>query len=287
MIWHRLGSLVALPCIAALMVTSVANARARSPCVVDNGMAFVPAGYVSLGQDADASTGRKVSVAGFWIDKTEVTVARFAAFVATTGYRTQAERDGSSAVFVAPDQLSGDSPAQWWRLVHGASWRFPQGPTKPPARLDEPVVQVTLEDAQAFARWAKRELPSEAEWELAARGGDTVPHTPEQWAYDQQGKPKANTWQGFFPIVNDATDGYAGVAPVGCFAPNGYGIYDMIGNVWELTLDRKSRHPIIKGGSYLCALNYCSNFKPAARLAQEQNLGTSHIGFRTITRLGK
>lgn len=285
--WRRLSFLVVLPCIAALMVTSVATARERSQCVVDNGMVFVPAGHVSLGQDADASTGRRVSVAGFWIDKNEVTVARFAAFVAATGYRTQAERDGNSAVFVAPDQLSGDSPVQWWRLVRGANWRFPQGSAGSAAKPDEPVVQVTLEDAQAFVRWAKRELPSEAEWELAARGGDTEPHTPAQWAYDQQGRPKANTWQGFFPIVNEAADGYAGVAPVGCFEPNGYGLYDMIGNVWELTLDSKNSHPIIKGGSYLCALNYCSNFKPAARLAQEKNLGTSHIGFRSIRRPGQ
>ncbi len=265
-----------------------AAARTAAPkaCAHLDGDVSIPAGEVLLGEDGDASPGRRVRVAAFRIDRHEVTNRQFAAFVRATGYRTQAEVEGAGAVFVTPEHLQGlDDAAQWWRLKRGASWRAPTGPGSDiVGRMDEPVVQVTYADAQAYARWTGRALPDEAQWERAARGRHTQGAKPSSWAYDASGRPTANTWQGVFPVMDSADDGHHGLAPVGCFQPNAFGLYDMIGNVWEWTREARPGSPdrVVKGGSFLCAFNYCANFRPAGWQAQEADLPTSHIGFRTI-----
>lgn len=253
----------------------------------------------SVGHYPDEAPVRSVDVQGFWIDTFEVTNAQFAAFVNATGYVTVAERgagDGSSAltpggaVFTLPQRGSLGQ----WVFMPGANWRHPDGPASSiEGKESEPVVQIALEDARAYATWAGRVLPSESQWEYAARGGlDAKTYawgdelvTAEDW--------KANTWQGAFPYENSADDGFVGRSPVGCFAPNGYGVYDMIGNVWEWTRDLYSagdtadlavglHRGVIKGGSFLCAPNYCQRYRPAARHPQDADLGTNHLGFRTV-----
>jgi formylglycine-generating enzyme len=248
------------------------------------GMVWVPAGTVTMGSDVyPEETHRTVTVNGFWIDRTEVTNAEFAAFVKATKYVTVAERQGTkgAAVFVLPSGNTDlSSAANWWRYVEGANWRHPGGPdTSIEDRDHFPVVAITLEDATAYAKWKGRRLPTEAEWEHAARAGAATLPEREQ--------PKnANTWQGVFPIIDTAEDGFTGIAPVGCYKPNGYGLYDSIGNVWEFTADAyENQTPpahVIKGGSFLCAPSYCLRYRPAARQPQEDGLGTSHVGFRTV-----
>ncbi|WP_288441575.1 formylglycine-generating enzyme family protein [uncultured Pseudomonas sp.] len=248
-----------------------------------------------------------VTIEDFWIDHTEVTRAQFASFVASTGYVTEAERNGAAAVFHASlDNAQAESALPWWRYVKGADWRHPDGPQAAPALLDaHPVTMVTLADAQAYATWRGNELPSEAEWEYAARGGQASQRLGEE-PVDEQGRPTANYWQGVFPVHDAGEDGYAGLAPVGCFAANAYGLFDMIGNVWEWTADAQrgpiighangdpglsrsllgTAHPqVIKGGSYLCASSYCARYRTAARERQEADMATSHVGFRTIRRV--
>jgi formylglycine-generating enzyme required for sulfatase activity len=283
------------------------------------GMVWVPAGSFTFGDTVypEEQPVRPVSVQGFWMDRTEVTNAQFAAFVAATGYVTTAERavdtrlhpglpldmqQPGAVVFVSPADLRGGGDVrQWWKYIPGAQWRHPGGPSTTLQGLDAlPVVAVTAEDGQAYARWKGHQLPTEQEWEWAALGsqlrstGDTM--QPEA----------ANTWQGFFPLSNQAKDGFERAAPVGCFQANGYGLFDMIGNVWELTADRyteshspqnnvppdqppaaqrpgapSGRH-VIKGGSFLCAPNYCMRYRAAARQPQEDDLASSHVGFRTV-----
>ncbi|MDH4559921.1 formylglycine-generating enzyme family protein [Pseudomonas sp. BN411] len=248
-----------------------------------------------------------VEVGDFWIDRTEVTRAQFAAFVESTGYITEAERSGGAAMFRAPLETAGDGSAlPWWRYVEGANWRHPEGPEGPEVKLDQyPVTLVTLADAQAYAQWRGNQLPGEAEWEYAARGADASQRLGEE-PLDSHGRPAANYWQGVFPVQDAAEDGFAGLAPVGCFAANAQGLFDMIGNVWEWTADAQwgplishangdpgqlraalgpSRPRIIKGGSYLCATSYCARYRAAARERQEADLATSHVGFRTIRRI--
>lgn len=255
-----------------------------------------------------------VCVDGFSIMPTEVTNAQFEAFVNSTGHVTRAERGWkasekggpsinlppSSAVFQKPT-ITNPRSMNWWRLVEGANWRYPFGPEGPEAVAEEPVVHITREDAVAFADWAGGRLPTEEEWEFAARGGDTrAPHVLPVAQTDE-----ANTWQGLFPITNDATDGYERLAPVKSFPPNALGLYDMLGNVWELTSspytpshsqrDKAIVGPsgldpsqpgvavsTIKGGSYLCAPNFCQRYRTEARQAQDVAFGTSHIGFRLV-----
>lgn len=299
------------------------------------GMVRVSGGSFVLGDTVYPEEGPLTitSVPDFWMDRTEVTNAQFAAFVQATGYVTTAERpvdlhrhpglpaalqQPGALVFVMPTDLQrGGDITQWWQYRAGANWRHPGGPNTSIEGMDAfPVVAVTLEDAQAYARWLGRSLPSEAQWEWAARGGAVA--GPGDTTQPMQ----ANTWQGLFPVNNRADDGFAGIAPVGCFAPNGYGLFDMIGNVWELTRDvyqpfheaghrasegahndprnntppdqppPASRLPanapgtttqhVIKGGSYLCAPSYCMRYRAGARQGQEDDLATNHVGFRTV-----
>lgn len=251
------------------------------------GMVWVPGGRFQMGDDVYPEEGpvREVSVAGFWMDRTEVTNGAFRAFVDATGYVTVAERVGQTAgaaVFVMPGADADlSNPTSWWRYVSGANWRHPGGPeTSIEGRDQFPVVALTLADITRYAAWKGRALPSEAEWEWAARAG-----APQ--AEDHPAPDAANTWQGVFPVIDTADDGFTGVAPVGCFKPNAFGLADMIGNVWEWTSDGYDGVPnahVIKGGSYLCASNYCLRYRPGARQAQEDDLGTSHLGFRTVLR---
>ncbi|MFP5389924.1 MAG: formylglycine-generating enzyme family protein [Gammaproteobacteria bacterium] len=285
------------------------------------GMAWVEGGTFVFGSErgyaderpADAARTR---VGGFWMDQTEVTVAQFDAFVRATGYVSDAERQGGAVVFVQPkdEEPNKDEPGRgalsWWRFVKGADWRHPAGPGSS-AQANLPVTQVTQADALAYAQWLGRDLPTEAEWEYAGKAGqegealDTAPRDP-------QGKPAANYWQGAFPLVDAGADGHKGIAPVACYGANAFKLYDMIGNTWEWTRDpytgprqshangdtsvalaeneRRSRASnvptVIKGGSYLCSPDYCVRYRASAREAQEADLGTAHIGFRTVLRNG-
>lgn len=278
------------------------------------GMVWVPGGQFAFGDTVypEEQPVRSTTVAGFWMDRTEVTNDEFAQFVAATGYVTVAERAVDTAqhpglppdlqvpgavVFTPPNDLQGGgSLMQWWRYTAGAQWRHPGGPaTAIAGRGAFPVVTVTLADAQAYARWKGRTLPTEAQWEWAARAGQT------QAGLDHNQPAQANTWQGLFPVVNSGDDGFIGLAPVGCYAPNAWGLFDLVGNVWELTADVYQPHHlqpaealsagqrgsatgqhVIKGGSFLCAPNYCMRYRSGARQPQDDDLGASHLGFRTV-----
>ena len=260
------------------------------------------------------------TVAPFAIERHPVTNAQFAAFVDATGYVTVAERPLDPALYpgVAPaDLLPGAlvfrptaAPVnltdwrQWWDWAPGANWRAPFGAGSDIAgKQDHPVVQVAYPDAAAYAAWAGRRLPTEAEWEYAARAGSdsTYPWGDEPTV---GGEPMANTWQGRFPYRNDGARGWMGTSPVGAFPPNGFGLLDMIGNVWEWTTTRFSAghravpgnaccppgsdpdptvSQTLKGGSHLCAPEYCHRYRPAARSPQSQDSSTTHIGFRCVT----
>jgi len=275
------------------------------------GMVWVPPGSFIVGSRHGYADERPASdattVEGFWIDRTEVTNAQFAAFVESTGFVTEAERGGASAVFEPraipdggrADETADDAPS-WWRHVPGADWRHPEGPASSlEGRMNQPVVQVTFADATAYARWRGGALPTEVEWEFAARSGGALEDAGAP--VDDAGRPTANYWQGQFPNENAAKDGYRGRAPVGCFPANSLGIYDMIGNVWELTRDPyRGQRPahctghvegpkdldaepaVIKGGSFLCAASYCARYRSSARHPHEAHLAAAHVGFRTV-----
>lgn len=264
----------------------------------------IPPGRVERGRTfrPEERVGGRGDVDAFEIDATEVTVRQYAEFVAVTGYVSSAERRGpdgerrGAAVF---DRTTGV-----WRLDPTADWRHPLGTAAPAATDDEPVVAVSLEDAMAYANWRERRLPTELEWERAARGDAPAPQALEEERIDASGRWLANSWQGSFPVIDTALDGYAGLAPVACFPPNAYGLYDMVGNVWEWTADgyspdhapanaeqARNADPeglgkqVIKGGSQLCASNQCSRYRSGSRQPADPSLGTSHLGFRTVRSL--
>jgi formylglycine-generating enzyme required for sulfatase activity len=278
----------------------------------DSGMAFVPAGSYTMGADStfpEEGPATPQSVTDFWMDRTEVTNAEFAKFVAATGYRTLAERgvriaaDPDSAVVAGsavfrPQHEGARVPGleRWWTFVPGASWREPEGPgSSLDGREQHPVVHVAWEDAAAYAAWAGRRLPTEAQFEYAAQTSARK---------SSSGDYTANTWQGIFPARNEPADGHGGAAPVACYAPNALGLYDLVGNVWEWTASAyyprhdfaaQADYPdgydpnqpdepvsVLKGGSYLCAPDYCMRYRPQARIGQSRGLGASHIGFRTV-----
>jgi formylglycine-generating enzyme required for sulfatase activity len=270
--------------------------QAAKPCtgLTEAAMVWIPGGRFTMGADPrypEEGPPRSVTVKGFWMSCTEVTNAEFTAFVAATGYRTQAERDPpilpgappamrspGSAVFRVP---TPDNP-NWWAWVPGANWRHPSGPHSTiRGRERDPVVQVTYDDALAYARWAGLSLPSEEQCEFAARAGAATLPEPR----DAAGKPTANFYQGVFPVRDLGEDGFTSRAPVGCFPANAFGLYDMIGNVWEwTTAAARPGQPVnvIKGGSFLFAADYCARYRPAARQFQERDLSTDHIGFRLV-----
>lgn len=316
---------------------AAAVARTRAPCA---GMVWIPDGTFRMGSDlhyAEEGPVHRVHVDGFWIDRTPVTNRQFRAFVAATGYVTFAEiapdpKDypgalphmlkAGSLVFTPPRGRIVDLSdwSQWWTFQFGADWRHPYGPESSIRGLDEhPVVHIAHRDAEAYADWAGAALPTEAEWEYAARGG--LDGAEFAWGDDLTpgGRHLANTWQGDFPRQNLVHDGYRRTSPVTAFPPNGYGLHDMIGNVWEWTSDWYSaRHAadavapccipsnprggpetasydacqpairiprkVLKGGSHLCAPNYCRRYRPAARHAQPVDTSTCHVGFRCVAR---
>lgn len=306
--------------LAAVWLTGAAQAACRNDLgtlpkgfakQAHAGQVLVPSGWVRLGADGgypdERPASSPVQVKAFWMDRTEVTNAQFAVFVKATGHVTDAERQGGGAVFEVPtpDALR-ERPLAWWRFVPGANWRHPKGPGSDlRSHWAEPVVLVTQADALAYARWLGRDLPTEAEWEHAAKAGrndsrlDAAPTDP-------RGRPTANYWQGSFPLNDLAQDGFAGLAPVGCYAANRWGLHDLIGNAWEWTRDahtgphqdhangdpsllrtslpRPSARVVIKGGSFLCSPDYCVRYRASAREAQEPDLATSHVGFRTVSR---
>lgn len=292
-----------------------------------NGMAWIEGGVSRMGSEdfyPEERPVREVRVDGFWIDEHAVTAADFRRFVRATDYVTVAERppDVSDYPEVDPDLLvpgslvfcktSGPVPLDdvhnWWEYVPGSCWRRPGGPgTTINGRDHHPVVHVAYEDALAYASWAGKELPTEAEWEYAARGG--LAGAIFAWGDEHfpGGKAMANSWQGEFPWQNLKLDGYEGTSPVGSFPPNGYGLYDLTGNVWEWTTDAfatdgtsepevaccapkhvipSETYPrkVIKGGSHLCAPNYCLRYRPAARQSETIETSTGHIGFRCVVR---
>ena len=288
-------------------------------------MVWVPGGSFLMGSAdfyPEERPVRRVAVNGFWMDSHPVTVAEFRRFTRETGYVTVAERpldpaqypDADPALLVPGSlvfyQTSGPvdlrDVTQWWRYTPGAGWRHPRGPDSTLHGLDlHPVTHVAAEDADAYAAWAGKELPAEAEWEYAARGG--LEGAVFTWGDDPapKGRAMANTWQGEFPWQNLMTDGWEGTSPVKSFPANGYGLFDMAGNVWEWTSDYFTESPavhaccappdkpaeriprrVIKGGSHLCAPNYCLRYRPAARQGETVDTTTSHIGFRCVVTRG-
>jgi formylglycine-generating enzyme len=286
-------------------------------------MLFITGGTLLMGSESfypEEAPVREVLVGDFWIDRHAVTVAEFRRFVKATGYVTVAEKelDGSAYPDADPDLLVPGSLVfqktsgpvdlrdhrNWWAYVPEANWRHPEGPDSTlHGRERHPVTHIAYEDAAAYAAWMRKELPTEAQWEYAARGG--LVGATFAWGDDfaPRDRMMANTWQGEFPWENLVLDKFEGTSPVETYAPNGYGLYDMTGNVWEWTQDAfevsASESPccapgghqheefprrVIKGGSHLCAPNYCLRYRPAARQSETVDTSTSHIGFRCISR---
>lgn len=304
-------------------------------------MVWIPGGEFLMGSvdalaRADETPVHAVRVDGFWMDAREVTNAQFRAFVEATGYISVAERpldwdelkkqmpagaprppdaelQPGSLVFMQPEgDVDLRDASQWWSWVPGASWKHPEGPTSTiDGRDDHPVVHVAFEDAMAYAAWAGKRLPTEAEWEFAARGG--LCGMVNVWGDEPVDATRANIWEGRFPFENTLGDGFARTAPVGSFPANGYGLSDMAGNVWEWCADlyherayalrsrgevvvnpagpgesRDARHPhapvlrVIRGGSFLCNDSYCASYRPSARMSTSPDTGLSHLGFRCV-----
>jgi len=301
------------------------------------GMTWIPGGAFRMGSDRhyiEEAPAHRVIVDGFWMDTAPVTNAQFAAFVEASGHVTMAERKpdprdypgalphmlraGSLVFSPTPRPVSLKDWSQWWSFRFGADWRHPLGPGSSIKGLDDhPVVHVAYPDALAYARWAGKSLPTEAQWEYAARGG--LEGAEFAWGNELTpgGRHMANIWQGAFPFQNSAEDGYERTSPVGNYPANGYGLFDMIGNVWEWTCDwYEPRHPdeapkacciprnprggreersydplqpgvriprkVLKGGSHLCAPAYCRRYRPAARHPEPIDTSASHVGFRCV-----
>jgi formylglycine-generating enzyme len=325
-----------------MFVATVADTT-PAPAVAPSGMVWIPGGEFSMGAqeepDAndvamlatdDSRPVHRVHVAGFWMDRTTVTNDQFAEFVSATGYVTLAERPptaeqfptappenlvAGSVVFAAPSRpVALDDHLQWWSYIKGASWRHPLGPESGiTGKGSDPVVHVAYPDAEAYARWAQKRLPTEAEWEFAARGGLTG--KPYVWGDElrPEGRWQANTHQGHFPDRDSGEDGHRGVTAVSQYAPNGYGLYDMAGNVWQWTADwyrpdyyrtlsnagavaANPRGPadsfdpaepgirkrVMRGGSYLCTDQYCSRYAVGTRGKGDPETATNHLGFRLV-----
>jgi sulfatase modifying factor 1 len=320
---------------------NTAGTDAAPPGPAPKDMQWVPAGSFLMGSELsdylEESPVRPVAVSGFWIDRSPVTVMQFRRFVKATGYVTVAERPldpadyprldprllvpGSQVFTPTSGPVDLRNPLQWWRYVPGASWRAPLGPGTRVDGIDKhPVVHVCWEDVEAYAQWAAKDLPTEAEWEYAARGG--LEGALYTWGdeVEPRGRTMANKWAGDFPWRNLKPVSRTYTSPVGSYPANGYGLYDMAGNVWEWTSDfYRSRHPdaaahaccapvdprisdpegshdphepggahiprrVIKGGSHLCSPEYCHRYRPAARQAQQVESGMSHVGFRCVLR---
>jgi formylglycine-generating enzyme len=304
-------------------------------------MVWVPGGTFVMGSDkhyAEEAPAHRVTVSGFWMDRYPVTNEQFARFVRETKHVTFAEmtpkaedypgalpellQPGSLVFVKAKGPVDLNNYANWWTYCLGADWRHPKGPKTDLKRREKfPVVHVAYSDVEAYAKWAGKELPTEAEWEFAAWDGCNDGSQEFAWGQElfPNGRAMANTWQGQFPYENLAIDGYEGTSPVGSFPANGYGLYDMIGNVWEWTCDWytpkheadapksccipvnprggpaedsyapcqpgvKIPRKVMKGGSHLCAPNYCRRYRPAARHAEPVDTSTNHVGFRCIVR---
>jgi sulfatase modifying factor 1 len=310
----------------------LASAKSSSPQDAPAGMVWIPSGRFWMGTNHmdDAQPVHEVEIKGFWMDRTDVTNEEFARFVTATGYVTIAERPldpkefpnlesdelaPGSVVFTPPARpISLENPLAWWQFVRGANWQHPDGPNSDLRGKEKyPVVHIAWPDAIAYAKWAGKRLPTEAEWEFAARGG--LDRQNYVWGnkFKPNGKWKANTFQGHFPDHNTSEDGYAGIAPVASFEANGYGLYDMSGNVWQWVSDwyrsdyyaqlsrngslaanpegpRDSFDPqepgvrkrVQKGGSYLCTDQYCERYMPGARGKGDPETGTNHLGFRCV-----
>jgi formylglycine-generating enzyme required for sulfatase activity len=228
--------------------------------------------------------GTKVYVSPFLLQVHEVTNDQFAAFVAATGYVTDAEKGGGSAIFV--QTATPEDVGSWWRLDRGATWRTPSGAGSTlEGKGRHPVVHVTLRDARAYAAWAGGRIPTEMEWEYAASLGLFDPGDPESGVRGPDGEARANTWDGTFPSLNTKDDGYSGTAPVGCYAASRIGAHDIIGNVWEWTetpFGQGTARFTIKGGSYLCGKTHCRRYRAAARGHLEKDFSTGHVGFRIV-----
>jgi formylglycine-generating enzyme required for sulfatase activity len=306
------------------------------------GMVWIEGGSFAMGGDnkqarKDEFPKHAVQVTGFYMDATEVTNAQFSAFVKATGYITTAEKDinweeiksqlppntpkppdsvlkAASLTFVATkSEVNLSDYSQWWHWTRGANWKHPQGPNSEIVGKDQlPVTQVSWDDANAYCQWAGKRLPTEAEWEYAARGG--LQNNVYSWGnvFEELGASKCNFWQGKFPYLNLNIDGYIGAAPVKSFTPNGYGLYDMAGNVWEWCADlynnnyyaqlskqkivinpkgpSKSFDPdeplirkrVMRGGSFLCNDSYCSGYRVSARMKSSPDSGMEHLGFRCV-----
>ncbi|WP_242921242.1 formylglycine-generating enzyme family protein [Pontibacter liquoris] len=326
---------------AALTAATDSGGYAAEKALSHEGMVWVKGGTFQMGATdnegrPDEYPAHTVKLDGFWMDVTEVTNAQFAAFVAATGYQTVAERKpdweelkkqlppgtpkpadellvAASLTFSPTSQpVPLNDASQWWRWTPGASWQHPQGPqSNIKGKENYPVTQVAWEDAAAYARWAGKRLPTEAEWEYAARGGLTG--KKYSWGDEEveAGKPKANTWQGSFPNQDAQWDGFASVAPVKSFQPNRYGLYDMAGNVWEWVSDwytedyyqmlagkvsenpqgpRKSFDPqeptvpkkITRGGSFMCNASYCKGYRVTSKMKSSPDTGLENTGFRCV-----
>ena len=297
-----------VPILVALGVGyfSLRGASSRKPSPDPPGMKWIPGGQFLMGTDStdawpEERPAHPVKVEGFWIDEAEVTVEQFRRFIEETHYVTTAELPpnlpssdrprtippGSLVFTPTARPVPLDDFSAWWAWTPGASWKHPEGPGSDiEGREDHPVVQVSWDDANAYANWAGKRLPTEAEWEMAARGG--LRSKPFVWGEAEpgaDGRWQANLWQGQFPYRNAKADGFERTSPVKSFPANGFGLFDMAGNVWEWCEDRfdpgrDASERVQRGGSFLCNGDYCSRYRPESRIGCSPDTGASHIGFR-------